>query len=56
MEIFDIAQVDCELGVQVLVNGKSLFARSHSAVDLILDDLVIGYQVEVEQGPFSGPL
>ena len=56
VEIFDIAQVDCELGVQVLVNGKSLFARSHSAVDLILDDLVMAYQVEVEQGPFSGPL
>ena len=56
VEIFDIAQVDCELGVQVLVNGKSLFARSHSAVDLILNNLVMAFQVEVEQGPFSGPL
>jgi hypothetical protein len=56
VDIFDIAQVDCELGVQVLVNGKSLFARSYTALDLILDDLIMRYQVEVEQGAFSGPL
>ena len=51
---FHLEKIDCEMEVQVLVNGKLEFARSYSAQMLDVDNMVTKFHVELESGPKYG--